>query len=128
RQVIVPRIAGGIGFTARARALVGLAAVTAAIVHAAVDQALDARSAGAALDGGDRAYAHRCGDSRITGDAARAGPVSAGIARIAVGAGIAVLAILDGGLRHGRGGALRNGLAVADIVAVAAEQATDDRP
>ena len=118
-------IAVGIGLTAGAGALIGLAAVAAAIVDAAVDQSLDAHSVRAALDVGDRAYAHRCGDSRIAGDAGRAGPVSAGITRIAVGAGIAVRAILGGCLGHGRGGAARHCLAVADIVAVA-EQRIDD--
>src|SRR4029078_13607132 len=107
------------------RRLIPRPPVAAAIVDAAVDQALDAHSARAALDVGDRADAHRCGDSRIAGDAGRAGPVSADIARVALRAGIAVHSILSGCLSHGGRGAARHGLAVAHIVAVT-EQRIDD--
>src|SRR5690348_7442994 len=118
-------MAGGVGLAAGAGALIGLAAVAAAIIDAAVDQALDAHPLRPALNGGDGADPHLRGNSCKAGHARLARTIGAGIARIALGPGIAVDPVQDRPLRQRGGDATGDRLLVARAIA-GAEVPIDD--
>src|SRR3954451_4773872 len=124
-EVVVAGMAGGVGLAAVTGALIGLPAVAAEIMDAAVDQALHPHPVRAALDVGDGADPHVGVNAGEAGHANRARAIGAFITRIAVRPGIAVDAVQDRAFRKRGGGATGDGLLIAGAVA-GAELLIDD--